>query len=250
VAAARKRKQKQVADWSWRLAGIAICAFFALGVITGLSESGRKFALRCEALLDLLPHHGRSALISSIFNPAKTNPQPHPQRAEGAVALVERSDGFYALDSRGELRGPVMPASQGDLPILSGGAAESGSGADLVQYAEILVRAEVELGEAVSEMSVGKDGESTLFLEQPRIGLAVNTGNATSELAHGARVLSIWRGHNDLIAGIDLTAPGQAVVRLKPAAAESLRKAELRETREAASSSMPSPTSQEVTAIR
>ena len=42
---------------------------------------------------------------------------------EGAIAIVERRDGFYELFSGGELRGPVSPGKQGDLPVLSGDGA-------------------------------------------------------------------------------------------------------------------------------
>ena len=47
---------------------------------------------------------------------------------EGAVAIVERHDGFYELFSGGELRGPVSPGKQGDLPVLSGDALDNAHG--------------------------------------------------------------------------------------------------------------------------
>ena len=231
VAAAKKKKSKRKSgsDWSWRLAGIALCAFFALGVITGLSRSGRIFALRVEAMLNLLPRQGRSALIPQGFSPpgvsAAARPSRHPGAAGGAIALVERTDGFYALDGSGELRGPISPAAAGDLPILSGLGVSDARADRLVGYAEMLVRAEVNLSEPISEMRVGGNGAAILFPERSRLEVEVNLDDMPAELARADRVLRLWRGHREMLAAIDMTTPGQAVVRLKPAALEQARPA-------------------------
>jgi len=227
VAAAKKKKRKSGAGWSWRLAGIALCLFFALGVITGLSRAGRIFALRLEGMLAMWSRQALSAPApAGSANDSLVSLPLHASPASAPIALAERNDGFYALDSAGLLRGPVAPAMQGDLPILSGAGAENSRGAQLLDYAATLVRAEAELSEVVSEMNVGPDGVAILFLDRPRIQLALALDDAPHELSRAAQVLRLWRGHQDLIAMLDLTAAGQAVLRLKPAALESARRAE------------------------
>ena len=230
MAAAKKKKSKRKsgADWSWRLAGIALCAFFALGVITGLSRSGRVFALRAEALLNILPHQGRSALVVPGFSAvgfAGARAPGHNGIAGGAIALVERSDGFYTLDAGGELRGPVSPAAAGDFPILSGAGVRDARADRLVEYAGMLVRAEVNLSQSISEMWVSGTGAAVLFPERSRLEIAVNLDDMPAELARANRVLTLWRGHRGMLAALDMTTPGQAVVRLKPAALETARRA-------------------------
>ena len=125
------------------MGGLVVCAFFALGVMTGFSTAGRAGALRASASLSAY----RDQIIDSLA-PARTAASgysavlvqwagrtgiyrraiPGPGAAEisagnmrdGAIAIVERHDGFYELFSGGELRGPVSPDKQGDLPVLSG----------------------------------------------------------------------------------------------------------------------------------
>src|SRR2546430_12410551 len=125
--AARKKKTKAGSGWSWRLAGIALCAFFALGLITGLSRSGRAFARRFEALLGHAPRAGRSELIPAAYRTLRfeslpgvdaIGPASHTVSQNGGplpIALVERSDGFYELISGGELRGPISLTDEPDL---------------------------------------------------------------------------------------------------------------------------------------
>jgi cell division septal protein FtsQ len=141
------------------------------------------------------------------------------------VALVERADGFYTLAARGGLRGPISPAWQGDLPVLSGPGIENARAAQLLECAGILVRAEADLSEVVSEMWAGVDGRATLFLDRPRIEVTLDVDNSAVEIARAAKVLTLWRGHHDVIAALDLTTPGQAVVRFKPGAFENARRA-------------------------
>src|ERR1700689_2143124 len=50
VAAGRKKKSESASGWSPRLAGVLLCAFFVLGVITGFSEAGRRVASRARDL--------------------------------------------------------------------------------------------------------------------------------------------------------------------------------------------------------
>lgn len=231
MAAAKKKKsrRKSGADWSWRLAGIALCAFFALGVITGLSPSGHVFARRVEALLNILPRQGRSALVVPGFSTVRFADSPraplHGGIAGGAIALVERSDGFYTLGAGGELRGPVSPAAAGDFPILSGPGVRDARADRLVEYAGMLVRAEVDLSQSISEMWVGGTGAAVLFPERSRLEIAVNLDDMPAELARANRVLTLWRGHRGMLAAVDMTTPGQAVVRLKPAALDTARRA-------------------------
>jgi hypothetical protein len=220
VAAAKRKKRKDGSGWSRRLAGIALCAFFALGVITGLSQSGRMFALRIEALLNMLPHHGRSGMVATHnSSDSALAALMRASNAGGAIALIERSDGFYTIDAQGALRGPVSPASQGDLPILGGAGIENAGADRMVAYAAMLVRAEADLSEVISEMRVGVH-TATLFFDRPRIEVVLELDDVPIEIARAAKVLALWRGHRELIAALDMTTPGQAVVRLKPAALE------------------------------
>jgi hypothetical protein len=225
VAAAKKKKtnRKKGAGWSWRLAGIALCAFFALGVITGLSPSGRIFALRLKALLNLLPRQGRSALIAPPLPPFLRGGAARTTRrsadAGGAIALVERADGFYMLSGSGELSGPVSPAGAGDLPILSGPGVRDARPDRLVEYAGMMVRAEVNLSEPISEMRVNEADAAILFPERSRMEIHVNPDDLTAEIARAHRVLALWRGHRNLIAAMDMMTPGLAVVRLRPGVA-------------------------------
>lgn len=227
AAVTKNKKRKGGAGWSWRLAGLALCLFFALGVITGLSRAGRIFALRLEGILALWSHQAHSAPLPAGYSNESMIPvSVRPHAADAPIALAERTDGFYALDSAGLLRGPVAPAMQGDLPILSGAGVENARGGQLLSRAATLVRAEAELSEVVSEMRIGADGVAILFLDRPRIQLAVALDDTPRELARAAQVLRLWRGHQQLIDLLDLTASGQAVIRLKPAALASARRAE------------------------
>jgi Cell division protein FtsQ len=225
VAAAKQKKSKTSASqWGFRLVGIVLCAFFVLGVITGLSRPGRTLALRVQTILNLWPGLGHSSIMAAFLGGTVIEPTAH-RRAQGsaltlgsAIALVQRDDGFYALDSDGALFGPVAPAAQGDMPILSGAGAFAAQPAKLIDYAEALVRAEAGLGAVVSEMRIGTDGTATIFLEHPRIEVAFDIDRTAFELARAVAVLRMWRGHEGLIASLDLTTPGQAVMRMHPAA--------------------------------
>lgn len=197
--AADKQKTRPAADWSWRLGGVVLCAFFALGVIAGLSVAGRHGGL---ALLRRLRHASRQL--------AATRPG-----GGGAIATVERSDGLYLLASDGTLSGPVSSRAAGDSPVLSGAGLDNARAAQLLEDAGLLVRAEARLSELVSEMRVENDGTATLFLEQTHTAVRVDVGRGSSELARAAAILSRWRARQDLVAALDLTVSGQAVLRLR-----------------------------------
>lgn len=219
MAAAKNKKKQKGSEWSWRLAGIALCAFFGLGVATGLSGSGRLVSDRAQFFLRLGSLINRSSFASS-------SPAPQPPRPTGnAVAMVKRADGFYTLDAAGELRGPVSPTAEGDMPILSGGAIGSAGGDRLVDYASVLVRAEAALGAEVSEMRIDHEGEAVLYLDHPALPITIDLEHPDTEIGEANRILALWRGHHDLIAALDLTVPGEAVARLRPAAFEAIKRA-------------------------
>ncbi|MGO9263946.1 MAG: hypothetical protein ACLQBA_03500 [Candidatus Binataceae bacterium] len=219
MAAAKRKKAVKGSEWSWRLAGCALCAFFALGVATGLSGGGHQLALRVTALIHLTPRvpapvaENAPAPITGNLTGSAT-----AQAARAALALVERGDGFYALDAAGGLRGPVSPAAENDMPILSGAAVANASAARLLDYASILVRAEASLGRAISELRSEADDDGVLYLDRPPLSIAIDFAHAPVELERANRVLALWRGHRDLLVALDMTVPGQAVVRLRPAA--------------------------------
>ena len=59
---------------------------------------------------------------------------------------------------------------------------------------------------------------ATIFLEHPRIEITFDVDHAAIEFARALEVLKMWRGHENLIAALDLTTPGQAVMQMTPAA--------------------------------
>ena len=229
--AIRQRKRKDRSQWSPRLAGLLLCAFFGLGMVTGFSGPGRamlaraalalrRFKDRARAQVVLLGalagYLGQDVVPARFLRPvARIRP-----RLAGAdtsrflpVALVERSEGFYTLSAEQGLVGPVSPASQPDIPVLSGPAVENASPAELVRYAAIMVRAEAGLSKLVSEMHVSSDGTAALFLDRMRTEIRIDLSRETVEIARAAEVLRRWRGREALVAMVDMTTPGLAVLR-------------------------------------
>ena len=219
------------------MGGLVVCAFFVLGVMTGFSTTGRAVALRTSKTL--IAYQGRiieslapaRAVASNyyavilewaghvgIYHRSSHAPGIESLSArdmrDGAIAIVERRDGFYELFAGGDLRGPVSPGMQGDLPVLSGVAAESAPGKQMVEYAEVLIRAETQLSEIISEMQVADDGTGSLFLEREQTEVVIDLDRAPIELQRVIEDRAQWQGRENLIAALDLTTPGQAVVRL------------------------------------
>ena len=240
MAAAKKKKSDSASGWSPRLAGVLLCAFFALGVMTGFSEAGRRVALRARnlfatwadrTLARLGPfRHAADGFEESIApveialklrHPASEAPLPgeveiaREHDASDPIAIVERRDGFYALLAGGELRGPVSPAQQPDLPIMSGPGAETALASDLLSDAALLVRAEVEMSSMVSEMRIDRDGVAEFYLDRERMAIAIDKDQEQVQLRRALDVLKQWQGRERLIAMLDMTTPGMAVVRLK-----------------------------------
>jgi hypothetical protein len=222
------------------MGGLVVCAFFALGVMTGFSTAGRAVALRASATLSsyrdqildsiaparetasnysatLVQWAGRAGIYRRRLHEPDAAAISSSDMREGAVAIVERHDGFYELFSGGELRGPVSPGKQGDLPVLSGDTLDNARGTQMVDYAAVLVRAETQLSEIISEMHVGDDGTASLFLERERTEVVIDLDRATTEIQHAIKVRQQWQGRENLIAALDLTTPGLAVVRLHAA---------------------------------
>jgi hypothetical protein len=237
VVVAARGGNKAVAGWGARMGGLVVCAFFALGVITGFSTTGHAVALRASANLSSY----RNQIVDSLA-PARTAAAHYhdvlmqwaeragvyrPNNAgadapaisaadlrEGAIAIVERHDGFYDLYRGGELRGPVSPDKQGDLPVLSGATVDHARGPQMVDYAAVLVRAEAQLSEIISEMRVDDDGTASLFLEREQTEVVIDLDRAPTEIQRAIKVRDKWQGRENLIAALDLTTPGLAVVRL------------------------------------
>jgi hypothetical protein len=222
------------------MGGLVVCAFFALGVITGFSTTGHAVALRASAALSTY----RNQIVDSLAPALKAAADYRDvlvqwaERAgvyrhskaldgaqvlstadlrQGAIAIVERHDGFYDLYRGGELRGPVSPDKQGDLPVLSGAAIDDARGPQMVDDAAVLVRAEAQLSEIISEMRVDDDGTASLFLEREQTEVVIDLDRATTELQRAIKVRDKWQGRENLIAALDLTTPGLAVVQLHAA---------------------------------
>ena len=237
MAVARRKKESAVAGWNARMGGVVVCAFFVLGVMTGFSTTGRAVALRTSDTLisyqgrfmdsiaparDLAANYsavivewaGHAGLYHRITRAPGAAVLSARDLRDGAIAIVERHDGFYQLFAGGELRGPVSPAVQGDLPVISGAAVENARGDQMVEYAAVLVRAETQLSEIISEMQVADDGTGSLFLEREQTEVVIDLDCAPAELERAIEVRSKWQGRENLIAALDLTTPGQAVMRL------------------------------------
>ncbi len=221
------------------MAGVVVCAFFVMGVMTGFSATGRAITLRtantlntyrarvldsigpvrdavaycCRALQDFSDrvrgeHHAPEKNSSIAASPRSIDDSAR------AIAIVERHDGFYALFDGGELRGPVSLGKQSDLPILSGTAVENARGIQMIDYAETLVRAESQLSELISEMRIADDGTASLFLESARTELVIDLDRAPIEIQRAVEVRRKWQPREGLIAALDMTTSGQAVVKL------------------------------------
>jgi hypothetical protein len=219
------------------MGGVVVCVFFVMGVMTGFSTTGRAITLRTVNNLSsyrdrmaqsLEPERQTAAKYSAvivewagdagIIRRARRGLGADDISArdmrDGAIALVERRDGFYELFNGGELRGPVSPAKHDDLPILSGSAVETARGSQMVDYAAVLVRAETRLSDLISEMRVEDDATASLFLERARTEVVIDLDQAAAELQRAIQVRKQWQGRESLIAAVDMTTPGQAVVRL------------------------------------
>jgi cell division protein FtsQ len=216
VVAVRRGKHHGGGGWTWRLGGVVLCAFFACGYLSGLGTPRSAYARR---LLDTFKRYKlkaseEAALVRQLpLN--RRGAQPARDQFAGAVAMVERRDGFYALFGSGELRGPVSASAEDNLPIISGAALEAADSSQLVEYASVLVRAEAILSELISEMQLGSDGETRLFLDDSRIQVVLDLDRAPLELERAAVVLRRWRGREADVVSLDMTTPGQAVVRLR-----------------------------------
>jgi hypothetical protein len=207
-----------------------------LGVITGLSQSGRLLAHRIGALLQRLPYSGRSQLIPAAYHAllfkeptintvrqsaASTAPRPRTD----AIALAERAEGFYQIDSQGGLFGPLSPANTLDLPVLSGSGLEHAGALQIVEYTSNVIRAEAVLGAVISEMHVTAYGDIRLYLDRPHLVIVLTHTGFPLQLSHAAKVLKILQQHRELIEMIDMTVPGEAIVRPKAEAMERVDRA-------------------------
>jgi len=220
------------------MAGLLLCAFFILGVMTGFSEPGRRVALRTKLLLQgwtdralaslgamRRGHLDQSIVPLEALLRLRRHAAPveaHPEAAsignpahDDTIAIVSRPDGFYALHGDGEMRGPVSPSQQPDLPILSGKGTQYALAPDLLEDAALLVRAEAELSSLVSEMRLSDDRVASFFLDRARMQIVVDLDQEQAELRRANDVLKRWQGRERLIAMLDMTTPGMAIVRLK-----------------------------------
>ncbi len=209
-----KSNAKRPGQWTVRKVGLVVCAFFGLGVLAGLSPTGRLAARRAANSVSLARR-----LLAQIVPALYQQPRPAPaSRADApgaAAALVERGDGLYLLDQEGGLSGPLSAGAPQSLPVLSGPAVRTASSRALLEYAAVAVRMEAALATAVSETEVKDDGRMELFLERYPLELVIDRHPATVEFERAGWLWRRWQGRHRLIASIDLTPAGQAVVRLR-----------------------------------
>ena len=149
-----------------------------------------------------------SAVLAPIARP----------RQGDAVALVERHDGFYALFAEGELRGPVQPSRAGDLPILSGAAAQTAGAQDLVATRPRWCAPRWRCRGWSPRCGWMATARCHSFFDRSHTELRVDLDDAPAQLKRATEVLGQWRGQAQLIAMVDMTTPGQAVMRLRATA--------------------------------
>jgi cell division protein FtsQ len=228
AVAVRRRRHHGGGGWTWRLGGLALCLFFAFGYLSGLGTPRTAYARRA---LDIFKRYKlklfeQAALVRQLPL-GSSGSQPERNQFAGAIAMVERRDGFYALFGTGELRGPVSASAEDNLPIISGAPLEAADSNELVEYASVLVRSEAILSELISEMQIGSGGETRLFLDDSRIEVVLDLDRAPLELEHAALVLRRWRGREAEVASLDMTTPGQAVMRLRADPAQAVVRAKV-----------------------
>jgi len=216
VVVAKRRTASETTSWGWRLGGVVLALFFALGMMAGVSPAGRALAARVNGSTAALRIRAAEFIAPVIFFWRGMPPVPARLGAPGAIAIVERRDGFYALSERSGLTGPISPQAQGDLPVLSGAGVQNADVGALMRYASILVRAEAALSALISEMRVDDDGATaTFFLVRTETRLTIDLDAAPLELERARELLARWQDHPRLVAGLDLTTPGQAVMELR-----------------------------------
>ncbi|HYR78507.1 MAG TPA: hypothetical protein VEO55_00790, partial [Candidatus Dormibacteraeota bacterium] len=116
----RKKKDSGLTGWNARMGGLVLCAFFVLGVMTGFSTTGRAVAVRTSRTLisyqrqfmdSIAPQREAAANYCGvilewarrvgIYHQSKHEPRVESLSArdmrDGAIAIVERRDGFYEL---------------------------------------------------------------------------------------------------------------------------------------------------------
>jgi hypothetical protein len=235
------RRSGEKTGWQPRTAGAVICAFFVLGVMTGFSATGHQITMRAVSSLtaftgslaetmhpasDVMMRSSaaiRDRLRDSKFFDAVIRllgraPIVRLTETETPpIAMVRRGNDFYALAEDGGLTGPIDPRTQVDLPILSGAIDDAGR-VQMIAYAGVLVRAETMLSELISEMRVHDDGTATLCLERERTELTIDLDNLPHELARSIEVMKQLSGREQMVAALDMTMPGEAIVRLRGAA--------------------------------
>jgi hypothetical protein len=223
--------------WRARTGGLVVVAFFAMGMVTGVSALGHSMTARAiESVrplvnsISLAVAPARAAAIGKYFaaiawvdrakllGSRKHIPIPSGltgYSSEPPVALVRRGADLYELSSDGGLHGPVSPAATADLPLITNLRHDPLSGADAVVFAALAVRAEAALGQLISELRVNADASVTLCLERSRLEITIDSDRAPDELEGARAVLKRLEGRERMVAAIDLTTPGEAVVRLR-----------------------------------
>jgi hypothetical protein len=203
--AIKRGKRRELTEWSKRLLGVVLLVFFGLGVLVGarMSVQWAPEWLGGEA----------QRIFDIVGGLAGRRIDQRPGLfASTSIALVRRGTHFYVLGADGSLWGPTSPGKEGDLPILSGAMVESASGPELLDYAALSVRAEAALSQTVSELRAAPDGTVRVYLAASPTEVIVDSSKAADELERAAWVMRRWRGHEKLIAQLDVTVADAAVV--------------------------------------
>jgi len=207
--AARRATKKHSWEWGARLGGLVLLGFFALGIVVGVHATSTFSALKDLSRWAVVLDQTRLALHLG------TRRVPSGRAPGEAVALIERPDGFYALDADGDARGPLSAGDADDLPVISGSGIESANVQRLLDCAALIVRAEAALSATISELRVERSGLVSMFLRGSRTEIDLDLDDASLELDRASLLFARWREHQELIALLDMTTPGEAVMRVR-----------------------------------
>ena len=134
--------------------------------------------------------------------------------------------------TRRAVRGPVSPAPQADIPILSGAGAEQRErGATARRCRDSGARRGRSRPRRSPRCALRPTATASLYLDRRDRCRSRRFRRTRRSNSRAPSRCSSCGAATDLIAALDMTTPGQAVVRLEPAASATLRTAVMRASR-------------------
>lgn len=138
------------------------------------------------------------------------------------IAIVLSKSGPFFVDSEAQLFPPLDGEPLEGYPYVTG-LPTDGEGAPAVWSVDRLRRALAVVDQwnrrggwpALSEIRPEESGEIVVFPEQNPMAIRFSSDIDAEQFARLETVLTLWRGREAQVAGVDLTVPGQAVLRLR-----------------------------------